>query len=328
MDNENMDRVIKVLKEKKRFLLTAHVDPEGDSMGSQLALFYILKEMGKEAVLVDQDKVPCNIKFLPGADMVSNEIPDNFFPEVVVVLDCPVLERIGNVREYLKEGQLIVNVDHHISNEYYGDINWVESGVSSVGEMLFLLAEKMGVRINEEMAKAMYTAIVTDTGMFKYTNTSKQTHRVAGELVATGINPKNMFSEIFEKKSIHSLKLLGKVLNTLQVENEGTIAHISVTKQMYKDVGGDSVSTEEFIGFPRSIKGVEVALFFKESTEIPGRINVSFRSSGKVDVNAIAGCFGGGGHAEASGCIFNCSIEEAREQVVAEAKKALEAIKT
>ncbi|RKY42660.1 MAG: bifunctional oligoribonuclease/PAP phosphatase NrnA [Candidatus Makaraimicrobium thalassicum] len=323
MDNDGVDKVIEAFRNRDNFLITAHVNPEGDSIGSQLAVYYILKRLGKRAVMADHDDVPENLKFLPGSESITREIPKDFRLDTVIVLDCPVRDRIGRISDCIDERPFIVNIDHHVSNGFFGNVNWVDREASSVGEMIFHLAEKMGIEIEKDPATALYTAIITDTGMFNYDNTSKETHRAAGELIAAGVNPKAVHAEIFEKKSISEIRLLGRALTTLQLEEGGALAHMSLTRKMYSEEGVDRVSTDEFINFPRSIKGVEVAVFFKEDGITREEINVSFRSSGRVNVNIVAAHFGGGGHALAAGCTLNCGLEEARDKVLGGIRKAL-----
>jgi len=321
MNFKNMDAVCKELEERDNFLITSHVKPEGDSIGSQIALFFLLKKIGKKAVMVDQDVVPDNIKFLPGTEQVNSALPDGFRPEAIIFLDCPVKERAGNVLRDIDESTFVINIDHHVSNEYYGDVSWVESGMSSAGEMIYNIAKKMDVEIDDAMRQAIYTAIITDTGMFNYDNTKGATHRVAGDLIESGIDPRVMHSEIFEEKPATNIKILGKVLSTIETEEDGLIAHISLSREMLAEEGIGMVSTEEFINYPRSIKGVEVAVFFNEGLKGPGSVNISFRSNDKVDVNRIASIFGGGGHKKASGCFLECGMHEAKEKVLAEVKK-------
>ena len=202
MNNDGMDKVIEAFRNRDNFLITAHVNPEGDSIGSQLAVYYILKMLKKRTVMAVHDDVPENLKFLPGAELITRGAPEDFRPDTVIILDCPVRERIGRICDCIDEGQFIVNIDHHVSNESFGNVNWVDVEASSVGEMIFRLAEKMGIGIEKDPAAAFYTAIITDTGMFNYDNTSEETHRVAGKLIAAGVNPKVIHGEIFERKSV------------------------------------------------------------------------------------------------------------------------------
>ena len=324
MNNEGMQEVMDVLRKRDNFLITAHVNPEGDSIGSQLAMFFLLKKLGKKAVMVNHDMVPENLQFLPGSDSVTMRLPDDFLPATAVVLDCPVMERAGAVMAHLNEIDEIVNVDHHVSNEFFGDVNWVDPQASSVGEMMYRLIRKMGVEVDKDMAFAVYAAMVTDTGMFSYDNTTGETHIIAADLMRIGVSPKMMHKEIFEKRSSFQVKLLGRVLSTMELEEKGKLAHMCLTRQMLEEEGVKSVSTDEFINYPRSVKGVKVAVFFKESVENPGAINISFRSTGDdINVDEIAGKFGGGGHHKAAGCLIKSSLEEARANVLGEARRVL-----
>ncbi len=325
MNKTDMLSVVEAFKKWDNFLITAHVNPEGDSIGSQIAAHLILKHLGKRSVIVDQDDVPENLKFLPEAMGIKNETPPGFVPEVFVALDCPVIERTGKVAAYFDKVRSVINVDHHISNEYFGDVNWVEPKISSVGEMLFNVAEELGMDIGKDLATAIYTTIVTDTGMFNYGNTSSDTHRVTAKLIDAGVDPKFMHSKIFECKSDHEVRLLGKALSTLYVSPDGKLSSIELTKKMYADENVERIPTDEFINFPRSVNGVEVALFFKDSPLYPNIVYVSFRSSGEVDVNKIASVFGGGGHPKAAGCMIkNTTLEETKAAVTVEAKKAID----
>jgi bifunctional oligoribonuclease and PAP phosphatase NrnA len=323
MNLKEMDAIIDGFKENNNFLITAHVKPEGDSIGSQLAMLYLLEKLGKKAIIVNQDIVPDNLKFLPGTEKIQNEVPLGYIPEAVVFTDCPIRERAGSVDKCFDENVTIFNVDHHVSNEYYGDVNWVESGMSSVGEMAYHLITRAGVELNDAIRRVIYTAIITDTGMFNYDNASGLTHRVVGELIDAGISPSAMHGEIFEQKPIESIKMLGKVLMTIETTENDRIAYITLTREMLTEEGLEGVSTEEFINYPRSIKGVEVAVFFNEAMWGPGAVNISFRSNGNVDVNKIASVFGGGGHKKAAGCFVKFGMEEAKDKVLAEVRKVV-----
>lgn len=316
MDREAMKKVIEALEQKDDFLITAHVNPEGDSVGSQIALFGILEKMGKNAVMVQQDPVPDNLRFLRGSGSVMRNIPGDFVPRTLIMLDCPVKERAGKVTRALSGEEFTINIDHHVSNEYFGDVNWVESGMSSAGEMIYNIAIEMGVEISEDTAEAMYTAILTDTGMFNYENTSRATHEAVGHLISCGVKPNIVHKEIYESKDPSAVRLLGKVLSTLELFSDGAISCISMTRQMCREEKVDVPSTDEFINFPRAVKGVEISIFFKEDSSFEGRVNVSFRSSGECDVNSLAAKFGGGGHPKASGCVIEGSLDGAKSAVL------------
>lgn len=323
MDNENMAKVIETLKRGDNFMISAHMNPEGDSIGSQLAVYHMLKKIGKKCLIVNQDDVPDNLKFLAGTETIVKELPVDFRPDMSIVLDSPVLERIGSTSKYVERTETIINVDHHISNEFFGDVNWVEPKCSSVGEMAYYLVSGLGIELDEEIAASIYTSIVTDTGMFSYANTSKNTHEITSVLLGCGINSSEINAEIFENKSISEIKLLRKVLETLKIEENGKFAYITLTRDMCEDEGEDASVASEFINYPRSIKGVEVSVFFKENLN-SHTVNISFRSAGNVNVNTIASRLGGGGHKRASGCLMIGSLKEAREKVLFEIRKALD----
>ncbi|MDD4956759.1 MAG: 30S ribosome-binding factor RbfA [Candidatus Omnitrophica bacterium] len=323
LDNDDMKAVVEAIKGVDNFLITAHINPEGDSVGSQLAMYHILKQLGKTAVMVNHDVVPDNLRFLKGSGLITDSIPEGFVAQACIVLDCPVMERTGVVESLLAEGLRIINIDHHVSNSMFGSVNWVAPEASSVGEMIYHLIAALGAEISEEVAEPIYTAIVTDTGRFNYDNTTSVTHAVAGELITRGVDPKRMYSQIFEKKSFEEIKVLGSALSTLKLEAGGAIAYMYITREMCEREGVSAVSTDEFINYPRSIKGVKVAIFFKENGNHKNKINVSFRSAGDVNVNKIAAGFGGGGHPLASGCVFERSLEEAIDIVIKEVKKVV-----
>lgn len=323
MNSKDMQAVADVVRDKDRFLITAHVKPEGDSIGSQLAFNCLLRSLGKKTCIVNQDDVPDNMMFLKGADEIKHELPDGFQPEVIVFLDCPVVERVGSVVKDLDEKIFTVNIDHHVSNEYYCDVNWVEKEISSVGEMVYHLINMMGCDVDNSAFDAIYTAIITDTGMFNYDNTSSDTHKVVAEILNKGVVPSVMFGAIYEQKSIDQVRVLGKVLGSLKMAEDGKIAYICLTKGMLEEDGIEHCSTEDFINYPRSIKGVEVAVFFNENANVRNSISISFRSTGNVDVNKIASEFGGGGHKKASGCYLACPLDEAVEKAIGRAKQEL-----
>ena len=196
--------------------------------------------------------------------------------------------------------------------------------MSSVGEMIFHLAKAIDPKlIDKNSAEAMYAAIVTDTGMFNYENTSAVTHNAVSEIIALGVSPPSMYSDIFEQKSSAEIRLLGRVLSTLMITEEKNIAYMTLTKETLKDESAENVPTDGFINFARSIKGVEVGIFFRENVSLEDHINVSFRSSGEIDVNKVAAHFKGGGHPKASGCVLNMPLEDAKIEVISRVKKAL-----
>lgn len=322
-----MKEVIKAISKNNKFLITAHINLEGDSLGSQLAMKELLISMGKKAYILDSDAVPDHYKFLPKADEVSNDL-DNIEPfDAAVVLDCPTLKRTGRVSKVIKENaKVVINVDHHISNEKFGDINWVDPNASSAGEMVYRLYKETGAKLTKEVALSLYIAILTDTGSFNYDNTSSVTHEIAGELLGYGLDPALVSESVYERRSLEDIRLLALVLDTLKINKDGNVAYLEVTRDMLNKTGADIAKSEGLINYARSIDKVKVAVLFKEDLKEKNRINISFRSKGNgetIDVNKIASVFGGGGHMRASGCVIMGSLEEAKKKVLAEAEKEI-----
>lgn len=322
-----MKEVIKAINANSKFLITAHINLEGDSLGSQLAMKELLISMGKKAYILDSDAVPDHYKFLPKADEVSNDL-DKIEPfDAAVVLDCPTLKRAGRVNKIIKENaKVVINIDHHISNEKFGDINWVDPNASSAGEMVYRLYKETGAKLTKEVALSLYIAILTDTGSFNYDNTSSVTHEIAGELLGYGLDPALVSESVYERRSLEDIRLLALVLDTLKINGDGNVAYLEVTRGMLNKTGADIAKSEGLINYARSIDKVKVAVLFKEDLKEKRKINISFRSKGNgetIDVNKIASVFGGGGHMRASGCVITGSLEEAKKKVLAEVEKEI-----
>lgn len=321
-----MKEIIEAIKKNSSFLITAHINLEGDSLGSQLAMKELLTGMGKSAHIIDGDKVPDHYKFLPKVDEISNNVDINRDFDVAIVLDCPTLKRTGRAGKLIKDkAKLVINIDHHVSNENFADINWVEPNASSAGEMVYKLYKETGVKLTKEVALSLYIAILTDTGSFNYDNTSSVTHEIAGELLGYGLEPALVSENVYERRSIEDIRLLALVLDTLKVSKDGAIAYMEVTKDMIERTHADIAKSEGLINYARSIDKVRVAILFKEDLK-EKKINISFRSKGNgevIDVNKIASVFGGGGHTKASGCIITGTLEDAKKKVIAEVEKEL-----
>jgi Exopolyphosphatase-related proteins len=322
-----MKEVIEAINKGKRFLITAHINAEGDALGSQLAMKELLTGMGKDSFILDSDPVPEHYMFMPRADEISGKLDKVGEFDAAVVLDCPTLNRTGKVGSIIKARAVpIINIDHHISNDKFGNVNWVDADASSAGEMVFRLFKKTGIKMTKEAALSLYIAILTDTGSFNYDNTSSATHEIAGELLGYGLDPALVSENVYERRSLKDINLLGLVLATIRVNTKGTIAYLEVTKDMLDKTTADLAKSEGLINYARSIDGVKVAVLFKEDQKDKNKINISFRAKGNgdmVDVNKIAAMFGGGGHTKASGCVVTGSLEEAKEKVLAKIEEVL-----
>ena len=221
-----MRKIIDAIKKYNKFIITAHVNLEGDSLGSQLAMKKLLDSIGKTGHIVDSDPVPEHYAFLPGASEVSNKIDKNIDFEAIIILDCPTMKRIGKVNDLVTKDKFKINIDHHISNEKFGDANWVDPNASSAGEMVYRLFKEMEVAITKETALSLYIAILTDTGSFNYDNTSSVTHEIVSELLGYGLDPATVSENVYEKKSLSDIKFLGIVLSTIKMNERLSLIHI------------------------------------------------------------------------------------------------------
>lgn len=308
-----------VVKENNSFIVTSHISPDGDSLGSTLAMTRALSKLGKKAIPVVNDHIPKKYNFLPGIDMIKSAEKCAYGVDVIISLDCGDKQRLGFDKELSEYGRKIINIDHHKSNLYFGDLNIVNSDASSVGEILYqLLKEK--VDIDYEIALCLYTSIITDTGSIRYSNTTPLTLKILANLVEKGVKPDYVSRQVFEKRSLESIELLKCALNTLEVVEKGKVACIYVTEEMFETSGAKEEDADGIINYAREIEGVEVALFFRQQTDC---VKVGFRSNDWVDVRKIAETFGGGGHIRAAGCTLNVSLGEAKTKVLGTVKEFL-----
>lgn len=310
--------IISEIALNKTFLIAAHENPDGDAVGSSLALANFLSLLGKDVTIYSCDLLPENYSFLPMADTVLYEIPDRFY-DVCFVLDAGDLCRAGKGLGNCNRIGKIINIDHHPDNRNFGAINLVDSTASATGVLIYRIMTAAGYAIDYNTALCIYTAIVTDTGSFRYSNADQEAFQISGQMVSKGINPWFVAEKLYESQPRQRLDLLSLALSTLHVADRGDIASITVTLDMYDKTGATSDLTDGFINYPRSIRGVEVAVFFREIEN--GMFKVGFRSKGKVDVSALAAAFGGGGHHNAAGCKISGSIEDARNKIISYVEK-------
>lgn len=320
----SLNAVTGAIKKHKSFLITSHINPEADALGSQLAARELLKALGKRSYCVDNDPVPAHYKFLPGIEGIKNNLKKGADYDAVIVLDCPTAARTGRVKKLFKKTAPVLNIDHHVSNEMFGDINWVKPHSSSTGEMIYALYKKLGVAISKKTALYIYVAILTDTGSFNYSNTSGVTHDIVSDLLGRGLYPRDISSSIYENKTLSSVRLLGKIVSGIKTAQNGRISYMVCTQGMFKKTGSVPSDTENFVNFAKSIKSVDIAIFIREDLRKRNLFNVSFRSKGNVDVNKLAALFGGGGHQNASGCVVRGSLADVKRKVLRKAKEALQ----
>jgi phosphoesterase RecJ-like protein len=298
----------------RTFLITAHERLDGDALGSELALYHVLKSLGKEPTVYNQDPTPGNYLFLPGSDRIIHELPPPDTIEVAFILDCSELDRVGEESARIGTIRNLVNIDHHVSNGGFCEIRLIDPDASSTGELIFRLVREMGLKIIPEVATCLYAAILTDTGGFRYGNTRQGTLMAAADLVASGADPQRISENIYEEEPLAKIRLLAATLPTLTLEEGGRIGTMVVTRQALADAGALPEHTEGFVDLPRIIRGVGISILYAELPD--GRFKVSLRSKGNVNVEQVARVFGGGGHVNAAGCRVEGDLSEVRRRVI------------
>lgn len=299
------------LSASRNFLVTSHTNPDGDAIASVLAMGHLLELLGKTAVLYNPDEVPANYRHLPNADGIQKD-PGAGPYDATIVLDCSELGRVGPLPATGRLGR-IIGIDHHLTTEPLGDVYYLDPGASSIGEMIARILEHLPVELDLALATCIYCSILSDTGSFRYSNTSPEALRTASEMVAHGVSPWEMARKVYECQPLERLLMLASVLPTLHVDPSGRYASILVTREMFESSGASADMIDGFINYPRRIEGIEVAIQFREVD--PDRYKISFRSRGNANVSAIAEHFGGGGHANAAGCTLSGNLDEVRAKI-------------
>lgn len=300
--------IVDLIKNNNSFFITAHVNLEGDALGSELALYILLKKLNKKVVIYNNDLTPEIYKFLPRHKFIKNHFKKDKF-DLAFVLDCSDSSRAGKIENKLSAAAKVVNIDHHISNTYFGDINWVEAEMSSASEMIYYLAKRLKV-MDKDIALCLYTGIFTDTGNFTYANTSFNTHKVVAELMRYDIRPDLVHKKIHSLCVPDDIKFIGKCISKLKFSLKERICWITISQWQKKDYD----LTEIIFSIMRLLKNPEVFILFKKINKNKTRIN--FRSSSHVDVNKAAKFFGGGGHQRASGTTLDENLKASEKKVI------------
>ena len=318
---EERDTVVEALQAAQSFLIVTHQNPDGDAVGSSLGLRFVLEGLGKRATVVLSEGVPYRYRYLSGADEVVPALPAGARFDATVVLDTGELQRVGAELPGPELRGRLINIDHHATNSGFAEVTWRDERASSVGEMIHALAGLLGAKVTAEVAAALFCAVLTDTGSFRFSNTTPAALHAAAELVAAGARPEIASSAIFFSHPAGRLSLMARVLATLEVVADGRIASVCISPEMFEAVGGDASWVDEFVDFPRSIAGVEVAVLLRDHS--PGKVKISLRSRGQVDVARIAEGFGGGGHRPAAGATIDGTLDEVRRRIHAVIEEAL-----
>ncbi|MDD5383099.1 MAG: bifunctional oligoribonuclease/PAP phosphatase NrnA [Candidatus Margulisbacteria bacterium] len=318
---EKFSAIKKALKSARNALVVSHVDPDGDSIGSMLAMGAILSNLGIAADYLSQDGVPKIYRFLPETEKIKNKIDCNQRYDLLIAVDSSDLKRLGGKVPAREMVRTIINIDHHPDNTLYGEINYVEKS-SSTAELLYKLAKYLKIPLDRSLAEALYVALITDTGNFRYENTSIETFLMAADLLRSGINTHEITTRIYDTKTIASIRVKAAALATLETTPDRKAAWAVVSQEMMDKVGAKGEDLIGLVDQIRSIDGVEVAILFREEKE---EIKINFRSKEKINVSEIAKRFGGGGHTRASGAVVPGEIADVKAKVITEVLKYLKA---
>lgn len=301
------------LRKAPKVALFSHVSPDGDCIGTMLGIGLALEKLGQEVYFYNPDPIPRNLSFLPGVNRIQTTLP-NPFPQTLFFVDCSDMQRVNLRKEQIPEGSIVLNLDHHVSNQNFGSVNWVDTEASASGEVAFELIRELQIKLTPEIATNLYTAILTDTGSFQYSSTNSRTHRIAAELLECGISLVNIHNQIFDQKPLAKVKLLQHALNQLQLSADGKCAIMSLRMKDFAASGAEESLSEGLVDHARSIQGVEVAILLKEIDT--RKVRVGLRSNLWFNVNELAARFGGGGHKRAAGCTMEATIEEAEQLLI------------
>ncbi|NME81783.1 bifunctional oligoribonuclease/PAP phosphatase NrnA [Clostridium sp. SM-530-WT-3G] len=299
--------------------LSFHTSPDGDAIGSTLGLLIGLRYLGKDAYVISRDVISDNFSYITFSEEVDGTVCEpKEGTDLVIVLDCGNVERISaDLENY---SGTIINLDHHISNDNYGTINYVDPKAAATCELSYLLMKELGIDFSLktketiEISTAIYTGIVTDTGSFRHSNVTKRSHNIAAELIENGIDNSSIHSSLFDNKPFEKVKLMGSVLSNIKLELDNKVAVLEIPKGMLEEFNLPNADTSDIISIGLGIKGVEVSILLKEVDE---GVKISLRSKNNVDVRNVAEKFGGGGHVKASGAMQKgVGLEEAKENLL------------
>lgn len=304
------------LQEHDDFLVVSHVQPDGDAVSSTLAVGWLLSCLGKKYVMVNEGAIPRRMSYLWHADEIvdlsESPLPDTY--NHVICVDCADFQRVGRTQQYFAKDALIANIDHHPTNDGYGSVNLIVPQAAATAEILFDLISSFDIPFTVDIATAIYTGLLTDTGGFRYSNTTPKVMAIASKLLEYNVDGPGLSENLLEQMTLSQLKILTKALNKLQMSENGLISWVVVTPEDMVETNAINEDLEGIVNYPRNIQGVEVGILFKVITD--DVVKVSMRSSGKVDVAAIAKGFGGGGHVRAAGARIEGKLSEIIASIV------------
>ncbi len=317
-----------LILQHQNFLITTHVNPDGDAIGCELAIDRALRQLGKQSAIINHNVTPDNYQWLDEEKRIISFLPelhrDHILnSNVIFILDTNQPDRLRSLEPFVKQSKAIkIVIDHHLEPHPFGDYYLIDDDATSTGEIVYkLLRETEEIKLDKQIATALYTAIMTDTGSFRYPRTDSETHKIIAHLIELGADPTRIFVNVYENWSPGRMRLLGEALDTLKISYDGKLAYIVCTQKMFKETGTNEVETDNFTIYPMSIKGVLVGILFNE---LPKGVKISFRSKGDIPINELAKEFGGNGHMNAAGArLFDVKLDDIIPKVIEKAGKFL-----
>ena len=309
------DEFREFIDSRDEFLILSHLDPDGDAIGSSLGLHWALHAMGKMVVTANESPLPEGLRFLPGSEWVKSPAQVARTFHSVFVLDCSSLDRVGTKAAALVAPRAaIANVDHHAANDGFGDPRLVNVEASATAELIYEILEACGGPLGPEVAECLYIGLASDTGAFRYQNTTPRALRLAARLVEHGARPSTAAEALYGRKSEASLRILGLALSGLEKRAGGQVGALTISREMFDRAGAGPEDSDGIVQFAKSLDGTRVGVLIQEVA--PGEVRLSFRSDGSLDVNEIAGRFGGGGHKNAAGARVRGDLTQVRGAVL------------
>ena len=316
----DLQQIVDAIRERQRFVVSSHERPDGDSIGSELAMTYALRALGKTVHVVNRDPAPPPMQAFPGVPdiEIAKQIDGEF--DAAIIMECGDLSRTGVAG---LDRFFVINIDHHPGNKGYGDIRWFDESAAACGEMVFTLIRALDVPLTVEMATHIYLAILTDTGCFHYSSISPRTFDICRQALEAGVDAVDVARNVYDSSNMGRLKLFGSVLRSMQLDASGRIAIVYLDHEMAREAGGTYEDTEGLVNLPLTVKEIQAVVFFKHLEGEEYR--VSLRSKGEVDIGAVAKEFNGGGHKNAAGCEATGPIDSLQKQFVQLIDKAIKA---
>ncbi|RKP55502.1 bifunctional oligoribonuclease/PAP phosphatase NrnA [Cohnella endophytica] len=314
------------IRERDDFLIVSHVQPDGDAISSTVATGWLLEKLGKKYTMLNEGPVPSRLRFLwNSSDVLTMEGDDSAPPRQfrnVICVDCADYSRVGRTKSWFAEDAELLNIDHHPTNDGFGRVNLMKFHAAATAEILFELTEELGQSLDVDIATAIYTGLLTDTGGFRYSNTSPFVLSIASRLLEAGVNGPELAELLLERMTPGQLQIIQRGLSRLAYSSDQRISWLWVTSEDLEESGATNEDLEGLVNYPRNVEGVEVGMLFKQNGT--ASVKVSLRSAGKVNVAAVAQHFGGGGHVRAAGCRLTEPLPEVIRQVVEYVQKALD----